>query len=191
MPRNIRRIRGVVGMSKPGNQYALGNDGGRPTKYDPKFVRELEEFFSRPAYEEKTITIRRKDGSTEERQELVACEFPTLAEFAVNIGVHRDTLHQWAKDHPEFSDAYQRAKAHQERILVSNGLTGRYEQPFAIFTAKNVLNWRDKSEVTSAISFEQDSTNDLKDRATKLAQKLGISLPNGVSSPAAPQESSD
>ena len=35
---------------------------------------------------------------------------PTLAEFAVNIGVHRDTLHQWAKRLSGFSDAYQRAK---------------------------------------------------------------------------------
>ena len=49
--------------------------------------------------------------------------------------------------YPDFFNAYKRAKDHQERILVQNGLLGLYQGNFAIFTAKNVLGWRDKQEI--------------------------------------------
>lgn len=81
-------------------------------------------------------------------------DFPTLAGFAASIGVSRDTLHDWAHAknvsgdlrNPSFSDAYKKAKDLQEQNLVRGALTGIYNPTFAIFTAKNVLGWRDKVE---------------------------------------------
>ena len=77
-----------------------------------------------------------------------------MARFACNIGVTRDTLYEWstAKNddeslkYPEFSYAYKKAKEYQEANLVEGTLSGAYQQAFAIFTAKNVLGWRDKTE---------------------------------------------
>ena len=70
------------------------------------------------------------------------------------IGVHRDTLHSWATEknpdqthkNPRFSDAYKKAKDLQEANLVEGTISGAYNSTFAIFTAKNVLGWRDKTE---------------------------------------------
>lgn len=121
--------------------------GGRPTLYTddmpnklldyfdiPPFRTETQEVYDKKAQEVRTITVT------------VANELPTLAGFASVIGVHRDTLNQWEKSHPEFSDAVKRAKAHQERILVSNGLSDRYNSTMTIFALKNLADWKDRQQ---------------------------------------------
>lgn len=123
---------------------------GRPSKYEDRFVQELIDFFNVEPYKE--VTVLDKNGG--EKVQLVPNKFPTLARFACNIGVCRDTLYEWstAKDakgnliHEDFSYAYKRAKDYQEAILAEGALVGSYNSTFAIFTAKNVLGWRDKSE---------------------------------------------
>ena len=123
---------------------------GRPSVYDPKFCGELLEFFSQPPTREVTI----RDAKGNERTEILPGTFPTLARFAAMIGVTRETLHDWATaknpqgelKHPDFSFAYKKAKEFQEANLVEGTLAGAYNSTFAIFTAKNVLGWRDKTE---------------------------------------------
>lgn len=123
---------------------------GRPSVYDPKFCDELIEMFSQPATREVTL----RDAKGNERVEVMPGVFPTLARFAAMIGVTRETLHDWATaknpdgelKHPDFSYAYKRAKEFQEANLVEGTMAGAYNSTFAIFTAKNVLGWRDKTE---------------------------------------------
>lgn len=115
---------------------------GRPTSYIPQYADQMLEYFNVEAG--KDVAYEGKDG--EPKTARVAVDFPTLAGFACKLGVHRETLLEWSKQFPEFSDAYKMAKEHQERILVQNGLKDGYHANFAIFTAKNVLNWRDKQE---------------------------------------------
>lgn len=104
---------------------------GRPSKYEDWVTDALLDYFSKGVG-----------------------DFPTLAGFAGKLGVSRDTLHEWANGknadgtlkHSEFSDAYKRAKELQEQNLVTGALSGVYNATFAIFTAKNILGWRDKIE---------------------------------------------
>jgi hypothetical protein len=120
---------------------------GRPTKYDKRFCRQLLEYFLGDLPYQRTMTMF---GPKENPSDL-----PTLAGFAIKIGVHRDTIHEWAegKDeagklkHPEFSDAIKKAKTVQEHYLVTNGLRGNYDRTFSIFFAKNVLGWKDVQHV--------------------------------------------
>ena len=123
---------------------------GRPSVYDPIFCDELIELFSQPATREVTL----RDAKGNERIEILPGVFPTLARFAAMIGVTRETLHDWATaktpegelKHPDFSYAYKKAKEFQEANLVEGTMAGAYNSTFAIFTAKNVLGWRDKTE---------------------------------------------
>jgi hypothetical protein len=124
---------------------------GRPTVYRDEFPAMMIEFFSQPPTREKVSM----DAKGNERTEILPGVFPTLARFATNIGVTKDTLHDWAtaKDietgelkHPEFSSAYKKAKDLQEANLVEGTIGNAYNSTFAIFTAKNVLGWRDKIE---------------------------------------------
>lgn len=124
---------------------------GRPTLYRPEYCEQLIAMFSVEAFTTESYT----NGNGEERTRTVPCKFPTLARFAANINVDRDTLKEWANKidesgtlvHPEFSAAYKKAKDLQEALLVEGGLAGAYETPFAIFTAKNVIGWKDKQDM--------------------------------------------
>lgn len=111
---------------------------GRPTAYKPEYAEMLKAYFDVPA--------QVVEGEGDDKK-VKPSSLPTLAGFACKIGVHRETLLNWAEVHQEFFDAFKMAKEHQERILVENGLMGYYDKTFAIFTAKNLINWRDKQEV--------------------------------------------
>ena len=124
---------------------------GRPTVYRDEFPDMLLEFFGQSPTREVTV----RDAKGNERTEILPGQFPTLARFATNIGVTKETLHDWATSrnietgelrHPEFSSAYKKAKDLQEANLVEGTISGAYNSTFAIFTAKNVLGWRDKTE---------------------------------------------
>ena len=133
--------------------------GGRPTKYKEEYCQKLIKFFNiAPHFETPCITTL-KNGTTKEEIKFIPSDLPLLSTFAVSIGVCRDTVYEWAngkdKDgklrHPEFSDALKVAKDCQRRILITNGLKGLYNNTFAIFTAKNLIAWRDKTEVDQKV----------------------------------------
>ena len=124
---------------------------GRPSKYEDRFVDELIKFFDVEPYRE--MPILDKEGNTVAIK-AVPNKFPTLSRFASKIGVTRETLWDWATAtddegnliHAEFSNAYKVAKEYQESILVEGAMAGAFQANFSIFTAKNVLGWRDKVE---------------------------------------------
>lgn len=125
--------------------------GGRPSDYDPSYCDRLVKFFNIEPFIREQYT----DMAGNEKTRFVPNRFPTLARFAAELDVDRSTLAEWASKvdaegvlvYPEFSRAYKRAKDFQEAILAEGGLAGAYETPFAIFTAKNVIGWRDKQDV--------------------------------------------
>ena len=127
------------------------SERGRPSLFKEEYTQELIDFFSVSAYTEYPLL---DDKGQVIGMKNVPNKFPTLARFAVNIGVCRDTLYEWstAKDenenlkHPDFSYAYKKAKDYQEALIAEGTLAGAFNPTFAIFTAKNVLGWKDKTE---------------------------------------------
>lgn len=108
------------------------NPGGRPTKYDPSFVAELDKY----------LTILNKEKNC----------LPTVEGFAIHLGVDADTVNNWAKArvkdergnktkkllHPEFCRAIKRLKDIQKEKLINDGLYGGREvnSTMAIFLLK-------------------------------------------------------
>jgi hypothetical protein len=115
-----------------------GTKLGRPTKYDPMYCEQMLTFFNIDP-----ITYTTDDDGKEITK---ISHLPLLGKFAADIGVTRSTLYEWTNKHPEFSDTYNICKQHQENILTTNALLGNYNGSFSIFTAKNILGWRDKTE---------------------------------------------
>lgn len=151
--------------------------GGRPSKYKPEYAEQLIKYFEIEPYREVNKEVVTKSGDVVTISEDQANDFPSLAGFAIQIGVHRDTLHEWSTQHPEFSDAYKRAKDYQENFLVINGNRGLIPAAFGIFTAKNILKWRDKQpdEIDTVVnnnvnSFSED---DLDQRIKEKLKKIG------------------
>ena len=77
---------------------------GRPTKYDPKFIEEVDRYLS---------TVGREQTS-----------LAKIVSFAIHLGVSKDSLYEWAKVHPEFSDALAKIMEKQEEQLVDDGVYG-------------------------------------------------------------------
>jgi hypothetical protein len=121
--------------------------GGRPTIFKEEYCEQIIKYFDIEPYEIKKIEKTNRDGTKEEKFIELVSDLPLFSKFAVKIGVHRETLLNWCKKYPEFLDAYKKAKELQRNILITNGLRGNYQTAFAIFTAKNVTDLRDKQEI--------------------------------------------
>lgn len=129
-------------MAKDNQKHA----GGRPTKYEPEYCQEIIDFFSVEPTREVDVVTTFKNGTTKESTEERPNHIPFFADFADKIGVNGDTIVEWAKRHEEFSAAYMRAKALQKQHLITCGLLGLYNSKFAVFTAINITDMRDKQE---------------------------------------------
>ena len=71
-----------------------------------------------------------------------------LSAFARKIGVAFDTLNEWTRVHPKFSDAYKTAVKAQEEMLASGTLAGIYAAAGGIFALKNLHRWKDRQELS-------------------------------------------
>lgn len=126
--------------------------GGRPTKYDSKYCDDLLEFFSvEPNREVEVHTTDRRSGREYVDHVLRANDLPTFERFAHNIGVHVDTLIEWSKRYPEFSEAYKRSKQLQKDIIITNAMQGLYNTTFSIFLSKNITDLRDRQEIEHSL----------------------------------------
>lgn len=119
------------------------NEIGRPSTYNIKYCKEIEDFFDVPHTIQKTKSNKDGDSYTTEEPNTL----PTFERFAVNIGVHRETLRNWCDKHDEFFVAYKKAQNLQKDMLVDLGLKGLYNSTFTIFTAKNITDMKDKQYI--------------------------------------------
>jgi hypothetical protein len=124
-----------VGCSIPKNL------GGRPTDYLPEYCDDIVNWF----LDESVVPL------------------PLFADYAIKLGVSRETLHEWRRVHPEFSDAYKKAKAIQKARWIKGSLQGKFNPAFTIFFGKNVFKWTDKQEINATVTVE--------DLFIKLAEK--------------------
>lgn len=113
---------------------AKKNPIGRPSKYDPKYCKEIVDFFD--------VKLTKKENNR-----TIGNELPQFIDFAISIGVCTDTLVEWCKIHKDFSVAYSTAKKLQERLIVANSIQNRYNPYFAQFLLKNNHGWKERQEV--------------------------------------------
>ncbi len=160
---------------------------GRPSAFKKEYTKRLLEYFDVEPYREVERRQLNKRGEEFITYEDKPNDMPTLAGFAIEIGVSRQTLWNWANEknedgtlkRPEFFDACMRAKQFQEKYLVVNGTKGLINPQFSMFVAKNYLQWRDKQpgeedkKITHQVEGKvqetdwSDRINELKDVTPK------------------------
>ena len=95
--------------------------GGRPTKYIPdKLLPKINEYL---------------DSCSREQTEL-----PTAEGLASKLGVNTDTLYEWSKKHPEFSEYLKKLADKQKNQLMNDGMYGGKDvnASMAIFLLKAI-----------------------------------------------------
>ncbi len=110
---------------------------GAPTKYDPKYCEEI-------------IEHAKHLGGT-------------YQSFAIKLGVHSDTIQEWAKVHPDFSVAKKRAGEIQEQVMMKLGMRGMMGengsgawQAAWIFMMKARFKWKEEP-LEDAEEFDVDA----------------------------------
>ena len=148
---------------------------GRPSKFRPEYCQAIIDFFSVQPYEEKEVTVKYKNGDERTEVKEVPNDLPLFSMFAMSIKTSHVTILAWCKEFPEFLKAYEDSKALQERFLMVNTLRGNYEQPFAIFTAKNILGWRDTQDIRHSGYIENSEEKDaIKKEVADFMAQVGV-----------------
>lgn len=109
---------------------------GRPTEYNDQILVRARAYLDlcqdadREVDEE--LEPQPHGGSLKrERESKLKVKIPTKGGLAKYLGVHRDTLYEWSKVHPEFSDIMEELGAEQEDRLINKGLSGDYNPTIA------------------------------------------------------------
>lgn len=111
--------------------------GGQPTKYDPKYCELLIQFA---------------------RDESLSYQcFPAYLLEKTGVYVCIDTLYEWERVHPQYSDAkklfLEICRRYWEGLgkdAAASKAPGAFNATAWIFSMKNRFNWRDKTEISGS-----------------------------------------
>ena len=104
---------------------------GRPTKYKPEFCQEADEYLKTVGKEQMHL--------------------PKIESFAIRLGVSKDSLYEWAKLYPEFSDSLKKILLAQAQQLIDDGIYGGKEVNATIvkLLLQNNHGMRERTDLTT------------------------------------------
>jgi hypothetical protein len=77
-------------------------------------------------------------------------EFPTIEHLASELGVGTRTLYAWETEHLEFQHTLGMLRDAQRHLLISGGLTNKYNSRFASFLLKAAHGMQDRQPLVHA-----------------------------------------
>jgi len=132
----------------------MANKVGRPTKYNPDYCNLLIEHLT--------------NGFS-------------YQSFAAICAVDIDTLYQWEKDHPDFSEAKRRAMPYARLFWEKEGMKGMQGKTRAfnstvwVFTMKNRFKWHDNVVIESPPA-EKAKDSEIEKLSRQLADLKAIAI---------------
>lgn len=131
-----------------GNKNAVGNAGGRPTKYSDEMLKKVQEYLDSCVDTEGEFHKTRGEKS-DSFERTLDVNLPSALGLSLYLGVNEDTLYEWSKKHVEFSEAFRRVVKEGEHRMVNNAMSGKYNPLMAKFVLSSRHEYREKTDVTS------------------------------------------
>lgn len=103
---------------------------GRPTKYNPEILKQAQKYISECVDTIEQVVTGESEKFTSYKEK-IKVNLPTIEGLAVYLGLSKDTIYQWEKEHPEFSDVIGVLRGNQVKSLINNGLSGDYNPTIA------------------------------------------------------------
>ena len=123
---------------------------GRPLKYSEEMIIKAKEYIDSCEDKEEERVKQSNDKKGYEMVEYkLRVKLPTIEGLAYFLKISRDTLYQWEKDHPQFSDILEVLRLKQSETLINKGLSGDYNSTMAkMMMTKHGYRDESKSELT-------------------------------------------
>ena len=137
---------------------------GAPTLYRPEYAADIVAFFA-----SKPVPVNAPEGGAKEAVQFIYATMPTFEEFAGSIGVSTVTLRDWETRHPAFALSCARARDTQRRWFTAGLASGAMNPTGGIFVAKNIIGWRDRTEVETVTRAEDSDATQAMKRALEHA----------------------
>lgn len=132
--------------------------GGRPTLYEGEnTLAKVEQFLK------ECVDYPDENGKT-------IVNFPSTESLANAIDVSVETLYEWSRVHPEFSEMFRRVMKEQAKRLLNSGLGGQYNANIA----KLVLSkhgYRDESAIDHSNKGEKFEAGELSPAMVALTKE--------------------
>jgi len=104
----------------------------RPTKYNDEILEKAEDYIKNYiAYGD---------------------QIPMIDGLALELGIHRDTINDWEKKYPEFSDIVRGLMTKQGRVLMNGSLSGEFREKTATLalSSNHGLVIKSETDITSS-----------------------------------------
>lgn len=118
---------------------------GRPTKYNSDILKKAQEYLALCVDSVERVVSQESEKYTMYKQKLVV-NLPSIEGLAIHLGIVKDTIYQWEKEHPEFSDVINTLRAKQAVKLLNSGLSGEYN-PYIAKALLSKHGYSEKQEV--------------------------------------------
>ena len=139
---------------------ATKNRVGRPTKYKPEHVKKGKEYLkacikSIDEYHKYLITKGITDwASAKQKQKLlqkikIRPKLPTIEGLATKLDVNLDSLYEWEKHYPDFSETLKKIKQAQKDLLMQGGLFWDYNPTIAKLILSANHGMRERQDITT------------------------------------------
>ena len=149
---NIKPIKSVV--KKPEKKKPKSNPVGRPTKWNKDIIKKAGNYI------ESCVDSYIKGIGVE-------VKLPTVEGLSLYLNISRETLYQWAKIYPEFSDTLSEIEKKQKERLISSGLSGVYNSTIAKLLLSVNHKMNDKGEDDSLKTIADLMAENIKGRQPK------------------------